>query len=430
MTVLTSSAVNESPVLLTMAAYHGTLAAARCLGASGIPVTVADPGCFAPARWSRFAVRRHFCPPVEDPPRHLSWLLHFGARTPGCVLYPTGDDVAWLFARYRAELSRCFRLYQPSSDVIYTLLNKHKLLRACSEAGLETPATWFPDDGDDLDRLAAELPYPLVVKPQTQILLRPHNKGRVVPSREALRSSYERLMRSATHSPHLVGHDPDVVRPLLQEFFPRAAADIYNLSGFVDETGELFVVRASRKVLQRPRRLGVGVCFEEAETDLPLAGRLLELCRRVGYYGVFEVEFIRQGPRFLLLDFNPRFYGQMAFDVARGLPLPLFVYEAALGRRERLRALVERAREAPAGPGVFCNRIDLGLLLRLQRLAGNMDAADEARWRLWVASHDGAITDAIIDSSDRGPELAYVAEEAWRFLRHPRSFLRDLASAV
>ena len=418
------------PMLLTMAAYHGTLAAARCLGANGIPVTIADPELLAPARWSRFATRRRFCPRVEDPQRFVSWLLRFGARFPGCVLYPTGDDVAWLFARHRAELSAFFRLYQPPLEVIYTLLNKHRLHRACSDVGLDTPATWFPDEGDDVERLGATVPYPLVVKPQTQILRWPHNKGCVVPSRETLRNSYDDLMRSATHSALLVDHDPDVVRPLLQEFFPHAAQNIYNLSGFVDETGDLFVVRASRKVLQRPRKLGVGLCFERAETDLPLAGRLLALCRRVGYYGAFEAEFIQQDRRFLLIDFNPRFYGQMGFDIARGLPLPLFVYEAALDRRERLRAMVERARESPAGPGAFCNRLDLSLLLRLQRLAGNMDAADEARWRGWLASHDGAITDALIDASDRGPQLAYVLEEAGRFLRHPRSFFRDLGSAV
>jgi hypothetical protein len=116
-----------------------------------------------------------------------------------------------------------------------------------------------------------------------------------------------------------------------------------------------------------------------------------------GYYGAFEVEFIRQGPRFLLLDFNPRFYGQMAFDIARGVPLPLFVYEAARRRRDRLREIVERARTVPEGSAAFCNRIDFSLLLRLQRLTASMEAPEEAQWRAWLASRNGAVTDAVID---------------------------------
>jgi hypothetical protein len=59
-----------------------------------------------------------------------------------------------------------------------------------------------------------------------------------------------------------------------------------------------------------------------------------------------------------------------------------------------------------------------------------MDATDAARWHGWLASHGGAVTDAIIDASDRGPQFAYVAEEVRRFLSHPRSFLRDLGTAV
>jgi predicted ATP-grasp superfamily ATP-dependent carboligase len=425
-----SVAPDDCPVLLTMAAYHGTLAAARCLGASGIPVTVADNGFFALAHWSRFATRRHICPRLEEPERYVSWLLEFGRRFPGHVLYPTGDDVAWLFSRYRSDLGAHFRLYQPPLDVIYTLLNKKRLHEACSAVGLETPATWFVEEGDDLDRLAADLPFPVVVKPQTQVLRWPHNKGSVVHSRERLREGYEEVIRSATYSPLLVGHDPRVGRPLLQEYHPHATGDVYNLCGFVDETGGLFVVRGSRKVLQRPRRLGVGLCFETAETDGPLADKLRALCRRVGYYGAFEVEFIRQGPRLLLLDFNPRFYGQMAFEIARGLPLPLLVYEAARQRWDRLRELVERARADPPGSVAFCNRIDFSLLLRLQRLTSSMEAREEAEWRAWLASRNGTVTDAVIDPSDRGPQLAHLVQEVRRFVRHPRSFLLQLGFLV
>src|SRR5262249_30598888 len=256
------SAAAESPVLLTMGAYHGTLAAARCLGAKGIPVAVADHDWFALAHWSRFVKPRHRCPRLEEAERYVSWLLDVGRRSPGCVLYPTGDDVAWLFARYRTDLDAYFHLYQPCLDAVYALLNKQRLYEACREAGLDTPATWLVDEGGDLDRLAADLPYPLVVKPQTQVLRWPHNKGCVVYSREQLRDGYEQVVRSAAYSPLLLSHDPGVVRPVLQAFSPRAAQDIYSLSGFVDETGELFAIRASRKVLQRPRKLGVGLCFE------------------------------------------------------------------------------------------------------------------------------------------------------------------------
>ena len=77
----------------------------------------------------------------------------------------------------------------------------------------------------------------------------------------------------------------------------------------------------------------------------------------------------------------------MGFDIARGLPLPLMVYEAAIGRPERLQADVDRARsDGATGGRVYCNRFELGFLLRVQRLAGAMNAADDRRWKSWLAA--------------------------------------------
>ena len=422
---------SRAPFLLTMGAYHGTLAATRCLGANAIPVVIADPALFAPARWSRFATGRLFCPPVRQKERFVRWLLDFGRRHPGHVLYPTSDDVAWIFALHRAELATDFHLYQPPVEVIYQLLNKRRLLQACAEVGIDTPQTWFPRDATALRRLETELSYPVLIKPQTQILYWPHAKGMVAKSREELSPTYKHLLQQAAYEPALLAYDPEVAQLMVQAYFPGAADSIYNLSGFIDETGELFAIRASRKVLQRPRQLGVGLCFEEAAAAPVLAGKLRALCRRVGYHGVFEVEFIEEGGRAMLIDFNPRFYGQMAFDVARDLPLPLMVYEAALGRRHQLRAAVQKAGEEvttePRGR-VYCNRLEFHLLLRLERLAGNLASSDVARWKTWLREHSGAITDGTLDPEDRGPAFAHLTAEVLQYLRHPRSLIRQLSS--
>jgi NAD(P)-dependent dehydrogenase (short-subunit alcohol dehydrogenase family) len=45
-----------------------------------------------------------------------------------------------------------------------------------------------------------------------------------------------------------------------------------------------------------------------------------------------------------LIDVNPRFYSQMGFDIARGLPLPMLVWHAARGEDDRVEAELERAR--------------------------------------------------------------------------------------
>src|SRR6185503_2657993 len=110
---------------------------------------------------------------------------------------------------------------------------------------------------------------------------------------------------------------------------------------------------------------------EEAPLRTELTQKLAALCKRLGYFGVFEVEFIQADGKALLIDFNPRFYSQMAFDIARGVPLPYFIYLAACRREEELQRAVAVANERPGSEGfVYCHRFIFEVLLRGQGLSG------------------------------------------------------------
>ena len=417
----------KAPFLLTMADYYGTLAAVRCLGRAGIPVTVAEGRWLAPARWSRFVTQRVACPSVSDTEAFLEWLLRFGEQQPGHVLYPTSDELAWLFALHREALSRNFQLYQPPFESLYGLLNKRHLLEACQAVGIEAPRTYFPTSDAELVQVAREAGFPVLIKPQTQILFESHVKGAQVESASALVSRYREFVRKNRYGAELLARDPGVVHPMVQAFHPEAAQDIYSLSGFVDESGTLSGLRAAIKVLQRPRKLGIGLCFEHAEVEPALAEKLVALCQHVWYHGIFEVEFIRVGEAFLLIDFNPRFYSQMGFEIARGLPLPVLVWLAATGNREALgQALEISASWAPGGRPVYSHRFILEVLLRAQGLSGKLSATEVSYWRSWYARAEGQRTDAVLDAADLVPSLVDAVVQLKGYARHPRSFLRSM----
>ena len=79
---------------------------------------------------------------------------------------------------------------------------------------------------------------------------------------------------------------------------------------------------ASRKLVQYPNRFGDGACFRSEPVDDELSRRLAEMCRGLGFFGMFEAEFIEEDGRKLLIDFNPRLFNGLALPVARGLRLP------------------------------------------------------------------------------------------------------------
>lgn len=414
------------PVLLFSSRFYGTLAAARCFGRRGIEVTVADPTRLGPASWSRFVGRRVQCPPESEPEALVAWLLEFGRGSPRKhVLYPTSDELAWLVAIHREALAEYFHLYDPGVDAVYGLLNKRRLFEVGQQEGLRLPRTWFPETEADLEAVAREARFPVLLKPTTQILYSTHRKGQPVSEPSQLAEEYSAFARDG-YAPMLVQFDPAVTRPMVQEFHPEAAEGIYSLSGFVDETGELFEVRGAMKVLQRPRRLGVGVCFESAPVRPELAEGLQRLCKRLGYHGVFEVEFIQTKDAYLLIDFNPRYYGQMGFDIARGLPLPLLAYYAAVGDRQALRAEVQAARAWRGNGEVFCNRIALEMLLNLQRLSGALPVEEARQWREWLEAHRGRAVDPLIDSDDLMPTAVELVQLLYGSARHPRAFVRSI----
>jgi predicted ATP-grasp superfamily ATP-dependent carboligase len=413
------------PVLLTMANYNGTLAAVRSLGGHGIRVITADPSRLAVSAWSKYTSVRVQSPYVQDTDRFLDWLLDYGRRFGRHVLLPTSDDTAWLYALHRDRLTQDFYLSSPKFDVIYELLNKRRLYQHAADSGLHIPHTWFPETANDLNRLTREARFPVMIKPRTQVMFRTQSKGILAESPDQLASRYAEFAQQP-HAAALLTHDPTAARPMVQEFFPDAATGIYNISAYVRH-GRLSGIRASRKLLQQPRRLGTGVCFEEAVLVPELVTGLENLVSRAGFSGVFEAEFIETDNHPVLIDFNPRFYNQMQFDIARGLPLPLLAYYDALGQDQRLDELTRSISNPDGSIGrVYVDLFSLRLILFAQRLSGAMSPAEHDRWTEWYKNNRDRSTYPVLDSHDRLPALLAALQLLVRHARHPRNFLTSM----
>jgi predicted ATP-grasp superfamily ATP-dependent carboligase len=401
--------------VLTNAGYYGTLAAARCLGARGVRLIAADEQRFAPALWSRHVARREHCPRVRASAEFLRWLLAFGERDPGHVLYPTCDDLAWAFAS------------------VVELLDKRSLFALCAEVGIGTPRTWFPHGDPDLDVVAREARFPLIIKPRTQVAFTTMRKGGVVGSAAELVEAHRTFARANRYDRRVRAQLPDVEEPMLQEFWGTKHEPIYAISGFCDARHGLYVARATRKLLQWPRRAGIGICFEDAPLDGDLAARLRALCERTSFVGVFEAEFVTGDTAPLLIDFNPRFFGQMGFDVARGLPSPYLVYLAANDDVDLLRQEVERAAawKPPAAPMFYVNGTTLTWTRALERLVGRAPAQLSPALESASVSNGHVppvVLDFTADHGDVWPGVIDGVRQITSALRHPRSTYRAVAN--
>jgi predicted ATP-grasp superfamily ATP-dependent carboligase len=394
------------PVLVTNPASAGTLAAVRAFGRAGIPVTVGGSDFLAAASWSRFAAN-HWPGDVKSGERETkASLTAWAARAEGHVLLAASDPMAWMAAQYKAELSNAFTVYIPDAPVIDTILDKQKLALACADAGIPTLPTWFPTDALTVNALAESLPYPLLVKPRRHVFRVKNDKGFVVNAPADLRTRFAEIARRE-HARTIAAETAAQPMPLLQVFVPDAVENIISVSGFIDRGGARTALRASRKILQRSRPVGIGLAFESIPVAPPLAETAIALCKHLGYFGIFEIEFIHFNGEYCLIDFNPRFFHQMALDMQSGAALPLLAYHDACGDTAALdRAIAQAAQSQPSAVYGFRDAITVGLMQLARALLGRAPAKLAMKWPANVQ-----IIDAAFDRKDPLPWLIHAISE-------------------
>jgi D-aspartate ligase len=416
---------HPSPVLIAAPAFGGSIAAVRQLGRSGVPVVVVGNEILGAARWSRYASRFASCPPVEDGNHFIEWLMAYGERQPGHVLLPASDETALLFASHLKSLETNFRLYQPDLGTTLRVLDKRLLSQACRQQGIDTIPSWFPTSEEELRGLAANLPYPVLIKPRTQVRRIRRNQGVVVRGPEHLLSSYRAVAAQAPY-PFAYGQLRNADNPMIQQFAQEGNDAVYSVSGFVNRSGQLMVARGAKKIFQRRRPVGIGVCFQSSALDEVLAEKVKRLCRELKHFGVFEVEFIRWNKKWAVIDFNPRFYHQMGLDIARGMSLPMWAYLGACGEESLLADEMQRAaNKTDAETFIFCDKFTFRAILAAMTVTRRISGLEAARWKHWYKLHRAATIDIAIDPDDPVPGLVHALSEIKNGLKAVPRFLSE-----
>jgi len=409
-------------VMLATAAAGGTIAAVRSLGASGVDVEIVSSERLGAAGWSRYAKRTYSAPPESDSQRFLERLLAIGKANPGRILLPTSDKTAWVYAENALLLERHFRLYHPPPSSLRRILDKKLFSDAAIGSGLAVLPSWDPASIEELAPLAPTLPFPILIKPRTHVHRVRNDKGMLADSPQELLRQYRRFVDREDHA----ADNPrpaDARRPILQKFVQVGSEGVLSITGFIDRTGELFVTRAARKVFQRSQPVGVGVCFEAQPTPKELPDLVRRLCRALGYFGLFEVEFLRCEDHWAVIDFNPRMFSQVGMDIRRGMPLPLLACLDAVGDSASLRKEVAKAQAKDDEQAVFRDRFTLRAILLAQMLTARISSDELSKWRGWMKQHADHAVDFAADRDDRMPGVIHVASELYLGLKSLPRFM-------
>ncbi len=396
-----------TPVAVFDADSPPALAMTRSLGRAGIPVRVFGQQRLAVAGLSRYAGRYERCPDPGDDERFIPWLEAALGRGDLELIAPTSDCLAYSLALVHDKLSPAMRRVVPSPQASFDALFKDRFASACAAVGQPTPWSLCPTSREEALAHKDRLPYPLVIKPRSHVGVG-LARGVVVKDAQELEARYAPYVESSSTRAALLRH-PELRWPMLQEYVPGALANLYSVSGIIDPDGMVVAVAASKKGSQWPPTLGIGTSFEAVD-DAELIARGVAVSAGLLGRGLFELELIRdqRTQELVAIDLNPRAYGQMSLDIARGNDLPLLWYRLTQGG-----ALAPQPH--PRSTVRWVHSIPYGIERCVRLVSSPWGTAAQPRQKSGIR-----VVDVIHDSRDVLPSVLFTM----RMLRHPGGLLR------
>ena len=339
----------DLPVLLVRVGHypihHGTVGVIRTLGRVGVPVYAVIENGVTPASTSRYLTGRVRISSdgVPDQTKYLERLVEAIDRLPAKpLLVCTDDEAAVLVAEGAGVLADRAVCPAIAPDLPRELASKHGLHELCRRLGVATPATSYVRTGGDFDEVLAEWGFPVVVK-QTDLWRRLNHP--VVTASTVVRSEAQvGQLRAA------LDRWPDGAGVVVQQYLPEEEAEDWFAHGYCAASSEVVQLFTGRKMWSWPARAGA-TAYARTEWNEEIERRVRDLCRRIGYCGIFDMDWRYDGrtETYFLLDFNPRIGAQFrmfeddgGLDVVRAMHLDLSGRPLHCGRRlEGERFLVE-----------------------------------------------------------------------------------------
>ncbi|MGB5078127.1 MAG: hypothetical protein WBO17_11660 [Sphingorhabdus sp.] len=305
------------PVLL-LGGGASTLAAARSLGAAGIPV-------FASGRTGCRAMRSRHCRMALPIPEGLEapqfWetmlILNPDPRLDGCVIMVGCDESLEFVEAHEAALRQRYVVEEFRPDLRRAMLDKLDTLTLARQAGVPTPNFWAVDTAEDVLKIRDELRFPVMVKPLNSLTFMEDFGRKLFIVREDFAEVVEkvRLCRQRGHKVMVVEMipGPDSLLSSYYTYRTTEGALLYNYT---------------KSIIRRwPVNRG-GACFHQSEW-LP---ETAEIGRRmfdgIGWQGIGNVEFKRdmRDGQLKIIEVNGRLTAGHPLVTRGGAPIDLIIY--------------------------------------------------------------------------------------------------------
>jgi predicted ATP-grasp superfamily ATP-dependent carboligase len=305
-------------VLVTNVEERSSLAACRALSAAGYTVIGAASSAPCAGLYSRACSERFVVPdPRVDAAGFVHGLDDALRRHRADILLPGIDAALLALVECPSDLALVRAPGVPDRERLARSLDKLALIDAAQEVGLPMPPSIVSESPGSAAESAREIGFPLLVKPRTSVV-GPEGHRR---QQTGLAVSDEKQLAAAV---------AETGTPCLLQQFEHGST-VYSFGGVVAE-GSLLGSCLARYRRTWPPDGGSAAYSETIDPPAGLTERVLRLVNRIGWEGIFELEFLGDDQPERTIDFNPRPYGSIALAVSAGANLPVLWCDWLLGR--------------------------------------------------------------------------------------------------
>ena len=261
------------------------------------------------------------------------------------TIFPSFDPQVYVFSKNKERFQKMgIVIPVPDYEAVVTAVDKYRTIQAAQEAGFPCPRTHLPRSEGELEGIAADLGFPVMVKP------RMGTAGQGAGIARDLSDLIARFRRASARGSV----------PLVQEYIPGSR--IVNFHLILDREGRLkLAFSLGNRANSRIRGgFGRGQYSTAPHEYLPVAVRILQ---RAGYWGSAHVAAKvddRDGvPKFM--EINPRFGNRLWTRSELGINEPWMCVEIARGNP------VKEVKDYPLGVS-FLDPVEDAMLLPFQVL--------------------------------------------------------------
>jgi predicted ATP-grasp superfamily ATP-dependent carboligase len=295
-------------VLVTDAGRGSAVSIIRSLGRRGIDVVAADSNPRSPGLLSRYASDRLVYPPPEQDGRATVDAIARGASELGVdLLVPVGETIVVLLSGARERFAGV-KLALPDVDALEVTRDKLATVDLAARLGVPTPRTVLVRTASEAKRAAADLSWPVVLKPQASRSVR----GAEV---DAFGVTY------AADGPTLeqkIAPLEGRCAVLLQEYCEGEGQGV----GLLMHSGKPLLAFQYRRLREVPFTGGPSSLRESVPLDPSLFDYSVRLLEALEWTGPAMVEFKVAPEGAKLMEINGRLWGSLALAVKSGVDFP------------------------------------------------------------------------------------------------------------